>query len=283
MGLSKNCVFATSIIFYTLPVVSGQLISRIISNGSEFTVKKYYHADKPTPSNSQKFIIATCSYNNKDWYERNLAATFNQNYDNYELFYVDDCSPDGTSDLVEQYITEKQANCDITLIKNKKRVTALLNLYRIIHMAKPNDIIIILDGDDWLPHDNILSFLNQIYLDKNIWFTYGQFKTYPYGDIGFCKPYPEYIIQNNSFREYDYQPSHLRTFYAWLAQQIKLEDMLYAGQFYKMTYDLALTMPMIEMTSRRHKFIPDITCIYNDATPSVITKPFLAFSLHWPK
>ena len=222
---------------------------------------------KTKEQQTKHFTILTCSYKNKDWYKNNLESVFNQKYSNYSLIYIDDCSPDNTADLVETYITLNKPACTIKLIKNKKRTTALLNLYRAIHMCNPEDIIITLDGDDWLAHENVLSKLNDIYQDENIWLTYGQFQVYPSKKRGFCAPYPQHIIDTQAYRSWSNQPSHLRSFYAWLAQQIKIEDMFYEGKFYQMTYDLALTMPMMEMASNRHKFIPDILYIYNEATP----------------
>jgi hypothetical protein len=75
---------------------------------------------------------------------------------------------------------------------------------------------------------------------------------------------PDYIVENNAFRDFQHLPTHLRTFYAWLFKKIKLEDLLYLGEFYPMTWDMAMMFPMIEMAGERHQFIPEIMYIYND-------------------
>ena len=68
------------------------------------------------------------------------------------------------------------------------------------------------------------------------------------------------------FREHPDLPSHLRTFYAWLFKSIKLEDLLYNGEFYKMTWDYAMMLPMIEMAGERHLCIQnEIMYAYNTA------------------
>ena len=210
------------------------------------------------------FMIVIPSYNNQQWYERNLASVINQNYENFHVIYTDDCSPDGTGNLVEKYLEEHDNNHKVTLIKNTTRYGALYNLYHMINMCDDNTIIVTLDGDDWFPDNEVLTRLNTVYSSDEIWLTYGQFKLHPSATIGWASPMPDYIVENNSFRDFQHLPTHLRTFYAWLFKQIKLEDLLYMGQFYSMTWDMVMMFPMIEMAGERHRFISDIMYIYND-------------------
>ncbi len=75
-------------------------------------------------------VVVIPSYNNKDWYKRNLDSVFNQKYHNYRVIYLDDASPDGTGPLVKGYIKEKKQNHRVKFIQNEKRVGALANTYR---------------------------------------------------------------------------------------------------------------------------------------------------------
>ena len=134
-----------------------------------------------------------------------------------------------------------------------------------INMCPDDAIIVTLDGDDWFPDNNVLARLNTVYSANDVWLTYGQFKMYPSGIQGWASPMPDYIIESNTFRDFQHLPTHLRTFYAWLFKEIKLEDLLYLGEFYPMTWDMAMMFPMIEMAGERHQFIPDIMYMYNDA------------------
>ncbi len=209
------------------------------------------------------FVIVIPSYNNKQWYVRNLASVLSQNYDNFDVIYTDDRSPDGTGDLVEKYLEEYDLDHRVILIKNEIRRGALHNLYLMINMCPDDAVIVTLDGDDWLPDDEVLTRLNAVYAD-DVWLTYGQFKLHPSGIQGWASAMPDYIVENNAFRDFQHLPTHLRTFYAWLFTEIKLEDFLYLGQFYPMTWDMVMMFPMIEMAGERHRFIPDIMYIYND-------------------
>ena len=66
-------------------------------------------------------VIIVPSRNNNELFEGteryklNLDSIFNQDYENYRVIYIDDCSSDGTADLVESYIQEKGQAGRVTL------------------------------------------------------------------------------------------------------------------------------------------------------------------------
>ena len=212
----------------------------------------------------KNIVVVIPSYNNHQWYTKNVQSVLSQNYSNFRVIYTDDCSPDGTGDLVKEYLLNNDFDNKIELIQNSIRRGALYNLYTMIHSCNDDEIIVTLDGDDWFPDNNVLTRLNEVYSSSEIWLTYGQFQMHPSGTRGWASPMPDYIVEANAFRDFQHLPTHLRTFYAWLFKKIKLEDLLYLGEFYSMTWDMAMMFPMIEMAGERHQFIPDIMYIYND-------------------
>lgn len=216
----------------------------------------------PLPSSENRFVIAIASYNNKEWYKQNLDSVFEQNYKNYRIIYVDDCSPDGTGQVVADYIKEKKQESVVTLIRNENRVGSLSNLYKAIHLCDPDEIIVTLDGDDWLNGPTVLDRLNKEYSDPDVWVTYGQFK-YNAGWNGWAKQLPQDIIDGNKVREYPWVTTALRTFYAGLFQKINKEDFYHEGKMLTITGDLALMFPIIEMAGKHSRFIPDVLYIYN--------------------
>jgi hypothetical protein len=124
---------------------------------------------------------------------------------------------------------------------------------------------VLVDGDDWLSNNDVLSYLNQVYQDTNVWLTYGQFQWYPAHFPGFASALPSWVIDHNAIRDFAWTTTHLRTFYAGLFQKIKREDFLYEGKFASMAWDLAIMFPMMEMAAERHKFIDEILYTYNTA------------------
>jgi len=215
----------------------------------------------------QRIVIITAAYNNTNYYQRVLNSVFSQKYDNWHLMYTDDCSIDGSGDLVEKYIEQRGFQEKVTFIKNDERKGALANQYKMIHECNDRDIIIILDGDDWFASDMVLACMNEAYANPDVWLTYGQFQEFPSGSKGFCCSMPKDIVRRNAFRDFSHIPSHLRTFYAGLFKRIKKEDLMSNGDFFKMSGDIAAMMPMIEMARDHFKFIPRILLTYNAETP----------------
>ncbi len=212
----------------------------------------------------QLFVVVTASYNNAKWYKLNLESVIKQRYTNYHIIYVDDCSTDGTGDLVEKWIKQRGVEDRITLIRNTERLGAMANQYRAIQLIPDRAVVCIVDGDDWLaPHD-VFSCLNRVYSQSSTWMTYGQFVQWPSRDEGWCEEIPRRYVVQNAYREYEKNLSHLRTFYAGLFKQIQKEDLMFNGKFLEMCADNAIMFPMAEMARDGHvKFIPQVLLIWN--------------------
>lgn len=204
------------------------------------------------------------SYKNIKWYQQNLTSILTQDYSNFRVIYIDDCSPDGTGEAVEKFIKPFKRKANFELIKNKKRLGALENIYNAIQTCNPDDIIVLVDGDDWLPNPHILSQINRIYSSKDVWYTHGKLIEYPHGHSNWCIPINPDAIKHNTYRKYRC-PSHLRTFYCWLFNAIRKEDLLYEGKFFPMTWDMAIMFPMAEMAAERHYFFDEVNYVYNMA------------------
>ncbi len=227
--------------------------------------KRNFQVDVNNPQ-EKAFVVVIPSYNNKDWYQRNLDSVFNQKYSNYRVIFIDDASPDGTGVLAKEYIQEKGQQFRTTLIQNQTRMGALANNYQAIMSCNPQEIIVEVDGDDWFYCDQILAYLNKMYSDPDVWVTYGQFVYYPGDVIGWVQEIPETVIQTNTYRQHRWLTTHLRTFYAGLFHKIKKEDLLLDGEFFSMAGDLAHMFPIIEMAGPHSRFIPDVLYVYNVAT-----------------
>jgi len=236
--------------------------SLLITGTWYFSMFRKKHTSKP-------IVVIIPSYNNVQWYKKNLGMLINQekHYTNWRAIYIDDCSPDGTGDAVEKFIKDNRFEDKITLIKNKKRCGAMANFYNTIHTCKDNEIIVVCDGDDWFKDSKVLYHIDKVYQDKNVWMTYGQYEEYPSGNIGRCRQIPDLVIEQNEFRSYTWRSSHLRTFYAGLFKRIKKEDFMYNGEFLQATCDMAAMFPMLEMAGKHSKFIPKILYVYNMANP----------------
>jgi GR25 family glycosyltransferase involved in LPS biosynthesis len=211
------------------------------------------------------FVLIVPSYNNQEWYRTNLDSIFRQSYANYRVIYIDDASTDGTGNLVEAYLQETHQTRRTTLIRNQERVGSLANIYRAVWTCDKDEIVVHVDGDDWLAHENVLIRLNEVYQDPEVWMTYGQFVWHPANVPGVCRQVPLEVIERNEFREYTWVTSHLRSFCAGLFHRIRKEDLLYQGSFFPMAGDVAIIFPLLEMANKHSRFIPEVLYIYNTA------------------
>jgi len=223
-----------------------------------FSVVGLYAQEKP-------LVVVIPSYNNVAWYKKNLDSVFAQTYSNYRVIYIDDCSSDGTGDVVRSYVATCAQTARVTIITNTQRTYALANHYRAVHQCDDDDIIINLDGDDWFAHADVLARINDVYTDPDVWLTYGQYEEYPSGKCGICEELPRGVVWHNAYREHDWITSHLRTFYAWLFKRIRLQDLLCHGRFFQQACDMAFMFPMLEMAGKHVQFIPEVLYIYNTA------------------
>jgi len=217
-----------------------------------------------------KFKIVIPSYNNEKWIEPNLASVLNQTYTNYDVLYIDDASTDKTYNQALAIVGDLP-NWKVVRNNTNMRRGYNLNPYNpliIDFMESDNDILLFVDGDDWLYEETTLEKLNKLYNDKNYWMTYGSFICYPTAAIGNPQntPYSNEVHMHNGYRRDTWRASHLRTFKWHLYKQIKKEDLIYTktGEYYYHAEDLATSFPCLEMCpTDKIGVVPFLTYVYN--------------------
>jgi len=217
--------------------------------------------------NSLHFKIIVPMYNVAEWIEKNIRSLYTQKYLHYQCVFIDDCSTDRTVKIVEKLISTMP---NMSLIKNKHKQYALKNIIDGIHSINPNDddVIIPIDGDDWLAHDGVLARVAREYYSRSCYLTFGNFKEFPSNQYSWMTDIPQLIKSLRLFRNYNWNLSHLRSFKYKLWKKIKKEDFLDKnGHYFETAWDMAIMFPMAEMANGQLSFISDILYIYNRATP----------------
>ena len=241
---------------------------------SAVTISSFAAIDKNART---EFVILVPSYNNVKWVRRNLDSLTHQKTSiPYSIICIDDCSTDGTGIAMDYYAYEHRLpESFLKIIHNKTRMGALANMYNTIHNhCKDHQVVVIVDGDDFLNHDLILKNLEEEYADPQLWLTYGQFIFYPSARWGLAYEIHRESLVNKEVRSLTYVSQHLRTFRVALFKKIRKEDLMLNGEFYSVNADMATMIPMIEMCAPKDeytcvhcKFIPDIMYIYNYDNP----------------
>jgi len=194
----------------------------------------------PSKLPEKPITLVVPSYNNVKWYRANLYSLFFQEYSNFRVIYIDDNSPDGTADYVEDYLISnhidyrlvefddeglnyqdamaafaEQVNLNeefFVLVRNKNRCGALENIVRAVYSCHDDEIVATCDGDDWLFGNQVLKTLNDTY-ENEVWMTHGTLIHFPSNKLGWSEPVPVDVIYNNAFREYF--PFSLEQIYHW--------------------------------------------------------------------
>jgi len=223
--------------------------------------------------NRTHFKIVVPVYNAENWISNCIQSIMEQDYDNYECIICDDISSDDTFAIANKLTF---SNDKIKVIQNSDKKFALKNISDAIDLLHPvsNDIIVILDGDDWFSTSHVLSNLSSYYEKERCYMTYGSFIKYPSAHIGSeASKYPDDVIESNTYRKDIWRASHLKTFKFFLWDKIDKADFIDDdGEFYEMTYDQAIMFPMLEMSGPRAQYIDQINYVYNVSNPNAINK-----------
>ena len=219
-----------------------------------------------------KFKIIIPSYNNEKWIEPNLASVLNQTYTNYDVLYIDDASTDNTYKAVTDIVGGLP---NWIVILNKENKGASYNYTEQFDKidVQDDDIIVHLDGDDWLIDDNVLAQLNDFYNQKGCWMTYGGFVCWdgtddikmPYPQ---STPYPKFVHDHKLYRQDMWRASHLRTFRYFLWNSIDRQDLVSQidDKLFWHASDLSWQYPCLEMcTEDRIGVVDFYTCVYNQS------------------
>lgn len=218
------------------------------------------------------FKIVTPFYNAKDYIRQSIEKSLDQSYNNFKIVLINDASTDGSE---EEYLDLLETYGDkIIYIKNDVRMGAMYNHQNaVLNYCDENDIVVQVDGDDWLIDSNVLTYINSFYNEHKCLVMYGQAK-YLSGRIGNACPYENESAFINKRRNFKFHVSHVRTFYAKLFHEILNQDNDLTcfkdrnGNWYQMTCDVAMMYPLMEICGYdKVKYNDKILYIYNDSNP----------------
>ena len=209
-------------------------------------------------------IIVTTAYNCQDYIEKCIGSLMGQNFTNFKCYITDDLSTDNTVNVVKNMI---KGDDRFILIENKVKMYQPGNYDQVIRDNQnidDNEVIVEVDGDDWLPDSKTLSRINEVYSNQNIWIANGSFR-YSNGTRGFSSKQENF----DNLRASRFTASHIRTWRAFLWRKINQEDLKDEnGNYWKVTGDLSFMFPMLEMAGEdRYKFMEEINYVYNEDNP----------------
>lgn len=212
--------------------------------------------------------IATCVWNAEKYIGLCLDSILEQSYKDYKVFIIDDMSTDKTIDIIKQKISNDPR---FNLIQNTTKKFKLKNLDDLIsnkNLISDDDIIVEVDGDDWLSKNDALDIVSRTYSNNpNLLIANSQFR-YIDNRQGFSKH-----INIESVRYTNFSFSHLRTWKCSLWRSVNkkyfIDPRTQDGSYFKITADMAYSLPMLEIAGQeRYSYIPETLLVYNDLNPN---------------
>lgn len=242
----------------------------------------------PVATPERKINVITPLYNAETYISTCIDSVVSQNYHNWELYLVDDCSTDKSSQIIRDYVKSLHLSVSkkIHFIQNTENVGALKNQYDAIWRAYDNasDIFMLLDGDDSLVNNpELFNEYNRIYSTGKVRMTYGSMWSMVDRIPLVAQPYPYHVHRDKTFRKHIFPwnapYTHLRTFTAELwaktfghssneeTNEKPLKDD--EGNFFRAGGDIAMFYALIENTNGPEEVhvVQDIVYKYNDTSP----------------
>jgi glycosyltransferase involved in cell wall biosynthesis len=255
-------------------------------------------------------------HNVAPWIEENIRSLIMQSDSDFRCVLIDDMSSDRTVECATRAIGSDDR---FRLVMNEQRRYKARNVADAIAMtgASDDDVIVMIDGDDKLADEHVLSRLREVYTRQNCWMTYGSCVDAQGRRTDVSRPYARSIVRRNSYRRHEWLASHLKTFRyglwkrirpdafaisrdeyrmalrralltgrfrAWhYWRKIRLEDLHDpSGRFIRRVDDKALTFPMLEMAGERAVFVEDIMYVYNQDKTRMSASIYGSHDKKWP-
>lgn len=226
----------------------------------------------------QRIVVVSTFYNAENYIEKCIVSVASQDYNNYCHILVNDCSTDNSREIAENTIKRLPENIreKFILLNREKNEGAVYNQIMTFRdpFIKDDDIIMILDGDDWLVNDpDIFDFYNNLYQNDETEFSYGSCWSIVDNIPLISQPYPKHILEKKSYREHKFNwglpYTHLRTFKKRLINNINDSVFLNEnGEWFRAGGDVATFYNIIEQAdSKKVKCVSRIVYNYNDANP----------------
>jgi len=222
-----------------------------------------------------KFLIVSASFQCVSWVDRCIESVQAQTYPHFKHVLVDDCSTDGT---LEKAKAKAGDDPRFMVLGNSERRFPLANIVRATQEAggAADDVIVVLDGDDWLAHSQVLEHLAQVYSNPDVWLTYGSHKLHYAARRrdrwlrrtvrGKVYAYPDVVAELAHYRYYDFIAAHLRSYRRFLWESLHDEDLRDSdGSYYRAAADAATMWPLLEMATPQHwRFLHEVLYVYNN-------------------
>ena len=213
--------------------------------------------------------VVVPAYNSMPWLPTCLGSLASQTYPDFDVTVIDDASTDPRqAGWIDAYCSERAEQGWRAILNGDTNLEAAQNIWHAHRFldADPDDIIVELDGDDWLAHDQVLAHIAEAYEDPDVWLTYGSYRYWPNPDHWHnpALPYPPDVVAARTYRTHPVLFNHPETWRAFMWERLsewELKDD--RGQWIRRTWDYAAMMPLLELAGAHWRHLPEELYVYN--------------------
>lgn len=221
----------------------------------------------------RRIVIISPFYNAADYLEKHVLSVASQDYDNYLHILIDDNSTDNGIEVIENAVRDMSEDIRSRTIirRNDRNKGAIQNQIDAINdFVKYDDIVMLLDGDDWLvPNNTILHYYNSLY-SNGYDFSYGSMWSLADNIPLVAQDYPAKVKYEGSYRQHKFNwgipYTHLRTFSGKIALDLDEDVFKVDGEWMMAGADNPLFYETIERAYNPIA-VKEIMVVYNDKNP----------------
>lgn len=218
-----------------------------------------------------RFVIVIGSYNNEQWVRQNLDCILSQTYQNWKIIYYNACSEDKTGEIVQEYAS-KESRIQYFTSKTRNRKNWFFEQTIKNKWIEDNDIVVVLDGDDFFANEEVLNYMNEVYNQSNCWMTYGGMIVWNGGEstqeaFPQNSEAPYEVKQQKLYRQDMWRYSHMRTVRGFLWNRLNVTDLksVHDGEYMTLD-DLSTVYAFLEMCPSDKIFrVPETIYIWNNS------------------
>ncbi len=226
-------------------------------------IKTNHNEDK---SETIQYVFVIASYNNETNIYKNITSIVMQKYTNWRIIYINDASTDKTSQKLNELIQQYKIYQKVHYIENKTNMKQAFSKFKAYQMVDDNEVVCILDGDDWLKHERVLNILNKYYENDKYHIVTSKFEIYDNNKIyqNCTSKYNEYIINQKQFRYVNYSFQHLKTGLGIYFKSIPENRFKYNNKWLDRCTDVTEMVCVSELCKKNKlKQIDDVLYVYN--------------------
>jgi len=196
-----------------------------------------------------KLNVFSASYNSNVYAKYCIESVKAQTVCPDRHFYIDDGSTDNTRSELQPYIDNPTVHPSLFITLTSERFYKLRNLYNFVQTLDDDEIVCVLDGDDWLATPDALEKIQKAYEDSAIDYVYTNWVYSHNGESGISRSIPD--LNWNPYTG-AWITSAMSTFRAGVFKEISESNFLRRdGNWFTMACDQAYVLPILWYLRKR--------------------------------